>query len=300
MNSLDKLQLAGTQIVADTGDIYLIKKINPIDVTTNPSLILKSLGNSEYESLYKTRDLEELLVNFGCMILEYVKGYVSIEVNPNYSYDTDKTVEIARKIIRLFENRGINKNRILIKIATTWEGIMAAKVLEEENIHCNMTLIFSKIQAIACAQNNVTLISPFVGRITDWYKSNGYIYDDPSKDMGVISVKTIFNCLKKINSKTITMGASFRNVDQIKELAGIDKLTIAPNLIYELENEKDYNFNKNIKDLINEDKDIEIKEINKEMFEFELENNRMLRENLENGIKKFINDTQSIINFLEK
>jgi len=297
MNSLEKLQLFGTEIVADTGDISLIKKIKPVDVTTNPSLILKSLDNEEYKKLYDTKDLEELLVNFGEMILQYIDGYVSIEVNPNYSYDTNKTIEVARKIIKLFEERDINRNRILIKIATTWEGIMAAKILEKENIRCNMTLIFSEIQALACAQNNVTLISPFVGRITDWYKSKGYIYEKPEHDMGVISVKNIFNRLKSLNSKTIVMGASFRNIDQIKELAGIDKLTISPNLINDLENNIDYNFNKLITDnnnLVIE----ENKEITKEYFDLELQNNLMFKENLENGIKKFINDTESIIKFL--
>lgn len=360
MNSLEKLKSLGTQIVADTGDISLIKKIRPIDVTTNPSLILKSLNDEKYKNLYDTKDLEELLVNFGEMILQYVKGYVSVEVNPNYSYNTDETVKIARKIIKIFEDRNINRNRILIKIATTWEGIMAAKILENENIKCNMTLIFSEIQALACAQNKVTLISPFVGRITDWYKLNGYIYEKPENDMGVISVKNIFNKLKSLNSETIVMGASFRNIDQIKELAGIDKLTISPNLIEDLENDiaintsfynkskldsgailsNDKNHvktlssneiaklscrfsieqhdslpnsvknkdcksnlitdNNNLEYVQNKEITIEDFEITREDFEIELKNNKMFRDNLENGIKKFINDTESIIKFLEK
>ena len=298
MNSLEKLQSLGTQIVADTGDIYLIKNIKPIDVTTNPSLILKSLSNKNFSSLYDTDDLEELLVNFGEMILQYVNGYVSVEVNPNYSYNTDETVKISKKIIKIFEDRNISRNRILIKIATTWEGIMAAKILEKENIKCNMTLIFSEIQALACSQNNVTLISPFVGRITDWYKLNGYVYEKPEHDMGVISVKNIFNKLKSLNSKTIVMGASFRNIGQIKELAGIDKLTISPNLIKDLENDKDCNFIKFTTDNNNLEF-IENKEITKEDFEVELENNKMFKDNLESGIKKFINDTESIIKYLE-
>ena len=299
MNSLDKLKSTGTEIVADTGDIFQIKQIKPIDVTTNPSLILKSLNDKNYSSLFNTKDLEVLLVNFGSMILEYVKGYVSIEVNPIYSYNTEKTIEIARKIINIFEDRNINRERILIKIATTWEGIMAAKVLEKENIQCNMTLIFSKIQAIACSQNNITLISPFVGRITDWYKNNGYTFEKTCDDMGIISIKDIFYYLKSVKSKTIVMGASFRNINQIKELSGIDKLTISPKLISELQNDKDLNFTTNIKDNIDPELS-ELEEITKEDFENDLNNNKMFKENLENGIKKFIDDTESIIKFLEK
>ena len=174
MNSLEKLKILNTELVADTGDIKLIKKYRPLDVTTNPSLILSLCSNPEYKHLLsKNGDLEETIVNFGYEIYKEIDGYVSTEVNPVYSYDIDKTIELSLKIIKLYKNKGVDIGRILIKIASTWQGIKAAEILERDhNIRCNMTLIFSIEQAIMCGESNVTLISPFVGRIYDWYKKN--------------------------------------------------------------------------------------------------------------------------------
>ena len=237
MNSLKKLNNF-SEIVTDTGDIDIIKLLKPMDVTTNPSLILKVSKDVRFKNLINSNDLEKILVNFGTEISKYIDGYISTEVNPNFSFDTKKTIEIAKKIIKIYQENNVDKERILIKIAATWEGILAAKELEKEGIKCNLTLIFSKVQAIACAQANVTLISPFVGRITDWYKKNGYVINDVKDDYGVNNVKEINNYIKKNNYSTIVMGASFRNIDQIKALAGLDKLTISPNLINELNLDK--------------------------------------------------------------
>tara|TARA_B100000524_G_scaffold341539_1_gene235713 strand:+ start:234 stop:1163 length:930 start_codon:yes stop_codon:yes gene_type:complete len=306
MNSFDKLQSLNTQIVADTGDIDLIKKYKPVDVTTNPSLILKVSKDVRFTNLIKSNDLEKVLVSFGTEISKEITGYISTEVNPEFSWNTDETINIARKIINLYKENGIDKNRILIKIAATWEGIEAARVLEEEGIKCNMTLIFSITQALACAQAKVTLISPFVGRITDYYKKEGHIINSVEEDPGVKSVKDIYKLFKIFNFKTIIMGASFRNIDQIKALAGVDKLTISPNLIEELINDYDLelitsisqvnksNFSTNlIKDNYN-------KEINSDIFEESLINNKMSKIKLEEGINKFIEDTNELKELLTK
>lgn len=292
MNSINRLKLFNTQIVADTGDIDLIKKYNPIDVTTNPSLILSICKQEKYKNLL-TNDLEETLVNFGSEIYKEVEGYVSTEVNPKYSYDTEKTIEIALKIIHLYEKKNIDKNRILIKIASTWEGIRAAEILERDyNIKCNMTLIFSLEQAIECAKANVTLISPFVGRIDDWYKQNK---PEIKIDMGVENVTKIFNYYKQHEINTIIMGASFRNIHQIKSLAGIDKLTISPKLIEELTNDTD-EFNCTL--FLKEDNKYKYDIHNKREFYKVLENDKMANEKLNEGIIKFILDTEEVINIL--
>jgi transaldolase len=294
MNSINRLKLFNTQIVADTGDIDLIKKYNPIDVTTNPSLILSICKQEKYKNLL-TNDLEETLVNFGSEIYKEVEGYVSTEVNPKYSYDTEKTIEIALKIIHLYEKKNIDKNRILIKIASTWEGIRAAEILERDyNIKCNMTLIFSLEQAIECAKANVTLISPFVGRIDDWYKQNK---PEIKIDMGVENVTKIFNYYKQHEINTIIMGASFRNIHQIKSLAGIDKLTISPKLIEELTNDTD-EFNCTL--FLKEDNKYKYDIHNKREFYKVLENDKMANEKLNEGIIKFILDTEEVINIINK
>ena len=294
MNSINRLKLFNTQIVADTGDIDLIKKYNPIDVTTNPSLILSICKQEKYKNLL-TNDLEETLVNFGSEIYKEVEGYVSTEVNPKYSYDTEKTIEIALKIIHLYEKKNIDKNRILIKIASTWEGIRAAEILERDyNIKCNMTLIFSLEQAIECAKANVTLISPFVGRIDDWYKQNN---PEIKIDMGVENVTKIFNYYKQHEINTIIMGASFRNIHQIKSLAGIDKLTISPKLIEELTNDTD-EFNCTL--FLKEDNKYKYDIHNKREFYKVLENDKMANEKLNEGIIKFILDTEEVINIINK
>eukprot|EP00555_Chaetoceros_dichaeta_P004091 CAMPEP_0198250988 /NCGR_PEP_ID=MMETSP1447-20131203/1976_1 /TAXON_ID=420782 /ORGANISM="Chaetoceros dichaeta, Strain CCMP1751" /LENGTH=318 /DNA_ID=CAMNT_0043935917 /DNA_START=32 /DNA_END=988 /DNA_ORIENTATION=+ len=234
-----------TTIVADTGDVKAIAEISPQDATTNPSLILKAATMPQYKHLvrdaieYGNGDLsvamDKLAVNFGIEITKLVPGYVSTEVDARLSFDTEATIKKGRAIIELYKQAGISKSRILIKVAATWEGIKAAEVLEKEGITCNLTLIFSKAQAIACADAGCTLISPFVGRIMDWHKKAdgvaGYL---PHEDPGVISVTEIYNYYKKFGHNTIVMGASFRNKDEILELAGCDRLTMAPGLLAEL------------------------------------------------------------------
>jgi transaldolase len=250
-------QLRGmTTVVSDTGDINSIQQYKPQDSTTNPSLIAAAAEKPEYQSIVDSvlqqakkdaganasdkdvaaRAFKSLAVAFGLKILEIIPGRVSTEVDARLSYDTEKSIETARDIIKQYEAAGISRERVLIKLASTWEGIKAAEILEKEGIHCNMTLLFGLHQAIACAEAKVTLISPFVGRILDWYKKDtGKDYvgaDDP----GVQSVTTIYNYYKHFDYKTVVMGASFRNIGEITELAGCDLLTIAPKLLGELEN----------------------------------------------------------------
>ena len=294
MNTFVKLNNL-SEIVTDTGDIDIIKLLKPMDVTTNPSLILKVSKDVRFKNLINSNDLEKILVNFGTEISKYINGYISTEVNPNFSFDTKKTIEIAKKIIKIYQENNVDKERILIKIAATWEGILAAKELEKEGIKCNLTLIFSKVQAIACAQANVTLISPFVGRITDWYKKNGYEINDVKDDYGVNNVKEINNYIKKNNYSTIVMGASFRNIDQIKELAGLDKLTISPNLINELKNDLNLEFEK-LK--LDDECDYSVEEITEDIFRDEMKNNKMASEKLKEGIDKFIIDTNELISYI--
>ena len=258
MNSiLDQLS-SMTVVVADTGDIDAIRKFKPRDATTNPSLILAAAKNPNYIKLidqslensnklfssnfskneFITEAIDQVSVAFGIEILKIISGRVSTEVDARLSFDTQATVEKARKIINLYKDYGITKDRILIKIASTWEGIKAAEILEKEGIKCNLTLLFNFCQAVACANANVTLISPFVGRILDWHKARTGKTDYSGKeDPGVISVTKIFNYFKEKGFSTEVMGASFRNVDEIKELAGCDLLTISPKLLTELEKE---------------------------------------------------------------
>ena len=249
---LDSLR-SMTVVVADTGDIDAIKKYQPQDATTNPSLILSASALPQYaplideavayakaQSADKTQQLidaeDKLAVNIGLEILKIVPGRISTEVDARLSYDTQATVEKARKLIALYNAAGISNDRILIKIASTWQGIRAAEILEKEGINCNLTLLFSEAQARACAEAGVYLISPFVGRILDWYKANTDKKEyAPAEDPGVISVTKIYNYYKEYGYKTVVMGASFRNVGEIIELAGCDRLTIAPALLKELQ-----------------------------------------------------------------
>ena len=242
-----------TVVVADTGDIDAIKKYQPQDATTNPSLILSASALPQYaplideavayakaQSADKAQQLidaeDKLAVNIGLEILKIVPGRISTEVDARLSYDTQATVEKARKLIALYNAAGISNDRILIKIASTWQGIRAAEILEKEGINCNLTLLFSEAQARACAEAGVYLISPFVGRILDWYKANTDKKEYASaEDPGVISVTKIYNYYKEYGYKTVVMGASFRNVGEIIELAGCDRLTIAPALLKELQ-----------------------------------------------------------------
>ena len=251
MSVLDRLKTM-TTVVADTGDIQTIKQYTPQDATTNPSLIYKAAKQPEYGYLMDDavkyglsegvdaadrleKAIDKLFINFGSEILKSVPRWVSTEADARLSFDTDATVARARGLIDLYEKFGVSRDRILIKIATTWEGIQAAKVLEEEGIRCNLTLLFSFAQAVACAQSGVFLISPFVGRIMDWYKKkegkDGYA---PADDPGVKSVSRIYAYYKKYGYQTLIMGASFRNTGEIKALAGCDLLTISPNLLQEL------------------------------------------------------------------
>ena len=242
-----------TVVVADTGDIEAIKKYQPQDATTNPSLILsasalpqysplideavsyaKAQSNDKFQQLIDAED--KLAVNIGLEILKIVPGRISTEVDARLSYNTQATVEKARKLIALYNAAGISNDRILIKIASTWQGIRAAEILEKEGINCNLTLLFSEAQARACAEAGVYLISPFVGRILDWYKANSDKKEyAPAEDPGVISVSKIYNYYKEYGYNTVVMGASFRNVGEITELAGCDRLTIAPALLKELQ-----------------------------------------------------------------
>ena len=249
---LDSLR-SMTVVVADTGDIDAIKKYQPQDATTNPSLILSASALPQYaplideaityakaQSADKAQQLidaeDKLAVNIGLEILKIVPGRISTEVDARLSYDTQATVEKARKLIALYNVAGISNDRILIKIASTWQGIRAAEILEKEGINCNLTLLFSEAQARACAEAGVYLISPFVGRILDWYKANTDKKEyAPAEDPGVISVTKIYNYYKEYGHKTVVMGASFRNVGEIIELAGCDRLTIAPALLKELQ-----------------------------------------------------------------
>ena len=242
-----------TVVVADTGDIDAIKKYQPQDATTNPSLILSASALPQYaplideaiayakaQSADKAQQLidaeDKLAVNIGLEILKIVPGRISTEVDARLSYDTQATVEKARKLIALYNAAGISNDRILIKIASTWQGIRAAEILEKEGINCNLTLLFSEAQARACAEAGVYLISPFVGRILDWYKANTDKKEyAPAEDPGVISVTKIYNYYKEYGYKTVVMGASFRNVGEIIELAGCDRLTITPALLKELQ-----------------------------------------------------------------
>ncbi len=253
-NLLDQLK-SMTTVVSDTGDINSIKQFKPTDSTTNPSLIAAAAQMPEYQSivdgvLQEAREkagdgasdkdvaaaaFKTLAVAFGRKILEIVPGRVSTEVDARLSYDTEKSIATARDIIQQYEQAGISRERVLIKLASTWEGIRAAEILEKDGIHCNMTLLFGMHQAIASAEAKVTLISPFVGRILDWYKKDTGKDYTSANDPGVESVTEIYNYYKKFGYKTVVMGASFRNIGEITELGGCDLLTIAPKLLDELQ-----------------------------------------------------------------
>ncbi len=254
-NLLDQLKEM-TVVVADTGDIAAIEKFTPRDATTNPSLITAAAQMPQYQPIVDdtlkgarktvgadasatdvvSLAFDRLAVSFGLKILDIVPQRVSTEVDARLSYDTDATIAKGRDLIAQYEAAGVSRNRVLIKIAATWEGIQAAAVLEKEGIHTNLTLVFGLHQAIACAENGITLISPFVGRILDWYKKDtGTDSYAPAEDPGVVSVTAIYNYFKKFGYNTEVMGASFRNLGEITELAGVDLLTISPNLLDELQ-----------------------------------------------------------------
>jgi len=251
--SLDQLKQF-TVVVSDTGDFQSIKNLRPQDATTNPSLLYTASQLPAYKALFDDavayartkggsekeqaeRALDKLAVNFGVEILKIIPGRVSTEVDARLSFDTEGTLKKARELTQLYKDAGIDPaKRVLIKVASTWEGIVAAKQLETEGIHCNLTLLFSLVQAVACAEAGVTLISPFAGRITDFYKAKDNVKSyEPEKDPGVLSVRAIYNYYKVHGHKTIVMGASFRTKEQVVALAGCDYLTVSPQLLEELE-----------------------------------------------------------------
>lgn len=296
-----------TKVVADTGDFDSIKKYSPLDATTNPSLIYKATGIEEYAPLIDEaiqygngtvggkesklmECLDKLSVNFGKEILKVVPGRVSTEVDARLSFDKERSVEKARKLIGLYKKEGIDKERILIKVASTWEGIEAARELEKEGIHCNLTLLFSFAQAVRCAEANVTLVSPFVGRIMDWYKkARGVDSIPPEEDPGVESVTKIYNYYKKFGYNTQVMGASFRNTGEIKELAGCDLLTISPDLLESLNNETG-DLEKRLNQENSKKMDMEKIELDEKKFRWMLNEDAMATEKLAEGIRNFSAD----------
>ena len=308
MNKFEGLK-KHTTIVADTGEIDEIKKYKPTDATTNPSLILKAAEIEEYAPLIneaitfgKAKGAPNLIdliitkvfVNFGAEILKFIPGRVSTEVNAHLSFDVEGSIAKAHQYIDLYKEAGIAKERILIKLASTWEGVLAAKQLEKEGIHCNMTLMFSLGQAIACAEANATLISPFVGRILDWYKkAEGKEAYPSDEDPGVLSVTQIFNYYKKFGYKTQIMGASFRNVDEVLELAGSDLLTIAPKLLKELMETDGVVPKKLCKDKATA-MDLEKISVDEKTFRWMVNDDAMATEKLAEGIRNFAKDTDKL------
>lgn len=305
-NKLDQLK-QWTTVVSDTGEFGEIKKYHPTDATTNPSLILAAANKPEYQFLIEeaiswgkkqarssqeelTAITDKLFVNFGLEILKIVPGRVSTEVDARLSYDIEGSVEKARKLISLYEAAGIDRKRILIKLASTWEGIQAASLLEKEGIHCNMTLMFNLAQAIGCAQAKVTLISPFVGRILDWYKKHeGKESYAPTEDPGVLSVTEIYHYYKKMDIKTQIMGASFRNKDEILELAGCDLLTIAPKLLEELQKAEGI-ITRKLDPEVSRKQPIEKIHVDEKTFRWMLSEDPMANEKLAEGIHNFAKD----------
>jgi len=305
-SSLDQLK-KHTIVVADTGDFEQLAKFQPQDSTTNPSLLLAAAMLPQYEKLVEDavaygkrhgagldeqteKALDKLAVNFGVEILKIVPGRVSTEIDARLSFDTEGNVKKGRELIELYKQAGIDKERILLKIASTWEGLQAAKQLEQEGFHVNMTLLFSVEQAAIAAENGATLISPFAGRITDFYKQKeGKASYPPAEDPGVVSVKNIYNYVRKFGYKTVVMGASFRTADQVRELAGCDLLTVSPQLLEELQNsttEVVCKLNPEAAAVA----DIEKLDLTESTFKFKLNDNEMASFKLAEGIRKFAAD----------
>jgi transaldolase len=303
-----------TKVVADTGDFERMKAFLPQDATTNPSLILKAAQLPSYQNLIHQvksntasqpvdQVIDALLVAFGIEILKIVPGRVSTEVDARLSFDTEATVKKAREIIAAYESKGISKNRILIKIASTWEGIQAAKILQSEGISCNMTLLFSLIQAVACANAKAQLISPFVGRITDWHKKSlGSEWRDEihggANDPGVTSVKKIYHYYKKFGIHTEVMGASFRNIGQIINLAGCDLLTISPELLAELQGKND-SLQAALRADLSQLMSIDEVHADEKSFRYQLNQDAMATEKLSEGIRLFCTDIEKLEKVLQ-
>jgi len=312
-SKLDQLKEI-TTVVADTGDFDAIAQYEPEDATTNPSLLLKAAQMPAYRGLVEdviksvttgklsSKDqlddcMDKLAVGFGEKILETIPGRVSTEVDAHLSYDTEASIAKARRLIALYEQAGIDKSRVLIKMASTWEGIRAAEQLEKEGINCNLTLLFSFSQAAAAADAGAFLISPFVGRILDWYKANTGLSDyAPVDDPGVQSVTRIYNYYKQAGYKTIVMGASFRNIEEITELAGCDRLTISPQLLSALG--EDYGTLARKLDPNNTGKRISYTQGNESKFRFEMNEDAMATEKLAEGIRGFVADQNKLETWL--
>jgi len=306
MNLLEQLK-KHTKVVADTGDFASIEAYKPIDATTNPSLIFAASQNPKYAALIDdaiayakkesndktvqlSKAMDKLAVNFGLKILEIVPNRVSTEVDARLSFDKEGSLAKARELIALYEKAGISRERILIKLASTWEGIKAAEELEKEGIHCNLTLLFSFVQAVACAEAKVRLISPFVGRILDWHKKDRGVSEIAAhEDPGVQSVKNIYNYYKKFGYKTQVMGASFRNIGEITELTGCELLTISPTLLKELEETKG-TLEPKLTPEIAMKSDLEKISVDEKTFRWMLNEDAMATEKLAEGIRNFTKD----------
>lgn len=316
MNQLEQLRKM-TIVVADTGDIGAIEQYKPMDATTNPSLLLKAAQMPQYREHVDTaihygkahshtemeqacQTLDKIAVNFGVEILKIIPGRVSTEVDARLSFDTEATLLRAQHLIDLYEEAGVDRDRILIKIAATWEGIRAAGQLEKQGIHCNCTLLFDIAQAVAAAKVGVTLISPFVGRILDWYKKSegveGYV---PMDDPGVKSVTAIYHYFKKHDYKTSVMGASFRNKGEILELAGCDLLTIAPNLMEELQN-LDGDIVQKLSPETAKTQNIATIDVSEANFRWHMNSDAMATEKLAEGIRNFTADTIKLENYVRE
>lgn len=308
MNHLESLK-SYTVVVADTGDIEAIAKFRPQDATTNPSLLLKAAQMPQYRGLVDEAlkhaekatgaartelFMDKLAVNFGCEILKLIPGRVSTEVDATHSFDAETTVKKARQFIDLYKAAGIPRERILIKIGSTWEGIRAAELLEKEGIHCNLTLLFSFAQAVACAEAGVTLISPFVGRIYDFYVKEKGVKDIPiAEDPGVSSVVRIYNHYKKFGYKTEVMGASFRKADQVEELAGCDLLTISPELLAELE-KRDGSIARKLSPEIAKQSAGDKIHLDEKSYRFAHNEDAMAVDKLSDGIRRFYADARKL------
>ena len=303
MNKLDALR-SMTVVVADTGDLEAIRRLRPQDATTNPSLILKAAQLPAYQPLLQQavhwaqqagnsdslvdNAADKLAVSIGCEILQVIPGLISTEVDARLSYNTEATLAKARKLIALYEAEGIQRDRILIKIASTWEGIQAARQLEQEGIHCNLTLLFNFTQAVACAEAGATLISPFVGRILDWHKAQQPSADfNGDNDPGVQSVSQIYQHYKTHDYQTVVMGASFRNRGEIEALAGCDKLTISPELLAELESTAG-ELPRRLQP--HSSSAIERFSVNEQRFRWDMNEDAMATEKLADGIRRFAAD----------
>lgn len=307
MNQLQQLSILST-IVADTGDIASIQRLKPVDATTNPSLILKAASQAEYahiiaQGLESARyqptqqarlqtAIESISVGFGVEILQVIDGLISTEVDARASFDTRATLEQARRIIARYQQAGIGRERVLVKIASTWEGIQAARLLEQEGIHCNLTLLFNFAQAQACAEAGITLISPFVGRILDWYKKSTGLDYTAETDPGVLSVKSIYDYYKACDYKTVVMAASFRNTGEIKALAGCDKLTISPALLDALSQEQGSLQRALTPSTVNVNS--RLPELSEAQFRWQLNEDAMASEKLAEGIRVFAADLRSL------